>query len=61
MQDPLPPAQFSKPLSMRLMPMSMTVGPVTMGGKTRSIVLGGMKAISTSISAHTAAVPMRAP
>lgn len=43
------------------MPINITVGPVTIGGKMRNMVLGGMKEMSTSIKAHTAEVPMRAP
>lgn len=34
-QEPAPPAQSSKPLSIRLTPIKSTVGPVTKGGKMR--------------------------
>ncbi len=60
-QRPEPPAQFLKPEEIRLMPISMTVGPVTMGGKMRSMTLGGMKEMRISSSEQTAEVPRRAP
>jgi hypothetical protein len=43
------------------MPMSMTVGPVTMGGNTRRITRGGTNEMRISSSEHTAAVPSTAP
>lgn len=39
--SPLPPAQFLKPLPMSFTPISMTVGPVTIGGKIRWRMRGG--------------------
>lgn len=58
---PAPPAQLSKPVWMRWTPMSMTVGPVTMGGKIRCRTFGGMKEIDISVSAQMAQVPINAP
>merc|ERR1712000_174035 len=60
-QTPLPPIQLEKPDLMSLIPMSMTVGPVTIGGSTRSKNLAGMNEIRTFRRAHTADVPMMAP
>lgn len=42
-------------------PMSMTVGPVTIGGKSFLSVFGGMKESAISRRAQVAAVPMIAP
>jgi hypothetical protein len=58
---PAPPAQLSKPVWMRWTPMSMTVGPVTMGGNIRCRTFGGMKEIDISVSAQMAQVPINAP
>ncbi len=58
---PDPPAQPWKADWMSDTPIRLTVGPVTMGGKMRSMMEGGMKEMSTSSRAQTAAVPMRAP
>lgn len=58
---PDPPAQSLNPLLIRLIPISITVGPVTMGGKIFCSVLGGTKARRTSIKAQQAEVPSRAP
>src|ERR1700742_1604729 len=41
-QLPEPPIQSSKPLWTKETPISITVGPVTMGGKILRSVLGGM-------------------
>ncbi len=60
-QVPDPPAQFWKPDLMRLMPISATVGPVTMGGKIFLSHVGLVKDSPISRSAHMAAVPMIAP
>ena len=60
-QPPLPPIQLEKPDLMSLIPMSMTVGPVTMGGSTRSRNLAGMKETRILTRAHTAEVPRMAP
>jgi hypothetical protein len=46
---------------MRVTPINMTVGPVTMGGKIFWMKRGGMKEIRISIRAQQAAVPMMAP
>ncbi|KAG5298042.1 hypothetical protein I7I48_07380 [Histoplasma ohiense] len=56
-QDPLPPAQFFKPDSMSLTPMSNTVGPVTSGGKRRFRyrVLVNESPISSSAQRHDVA------
>lgn len=59
--SPDPPAQLSKPVWMRWTPMSMTVGPVTMGGKIRCRAFGGRKEINISVKAQTAQVPSKAP
>ena len=61
MHGPAPPAQPVKPDSTRLMPISMTVGPVTMGGKILSMIFGGKNEMKISTTAQIAAVPMRAP
>ena len=58
---PDPPAQLLKPVWMRCTPISMTVGPVTMGGKIRCRAFGGRKEIKISVRAHTAQVPINAP
>lgn len=60
-QEPLPPAQFWKPDSIRLTPISMTVGPVTRGGKIFFRIRGGVKDMRISRRAQTQAVPMMAP
>merc|ERR1711981_718353 len=56
-QPPEPPAQLLKPEPISLIPMSMTVGPVTSGGKMRLRAFGGQKLIKISISAQTHWVP----
>lgn len=61
LHGPLPPAQFWNPLSIKLIPINITVGPVTIGGKILSMTFGGMKLIKISSSAQQAAVPMIAP
>ena len=53
---PLPPIQSLKPASTRWMPMSITVGPVTMGGKTLRRTLGGRKEMRISVMAQMAEV-----
>lgn len=60
-QVPEPPAQFWKPEVMRLMPIRVTVGPVTIGGKIFLSSLGGQKLIKISISAQQHWVPRIAP
>lgn len=60
-QPPEPPAQLLKPDAMSLMPMSMTVGPVTSGGKIRLRAFGGQKLIRISIRAQQHCVPNIAP
>ncbi len=59
--NPAPPAQFCMPDWIRDTPINMTVGPVTKGGKMRSMILVGMKEMRISSSAHTAEVPIMAP
>jgi hypothetical protein len=59
--NPSPPPQVVKPVWMRLTPMSMTVGPVTMGGNIRFRTFGDRKEINISVRAHTAQVPIKAP
>jgi hypothetical protein len=61
MHDPEPPSQSSNPLWMSETPISMTVGPVTIGGKIFRIIFGGMKEIRTRMRAQQALVPIRAP
>lgn len=56
-QGPEPPIQPWKPVSTRWMPISITVGPVTIGGNTRSMTFGGRKAIATTMRAHSALDP----
>jgi hypothetical protein len=46
---------------MRLMPIRVTVGPVTIGGKIFLSSLGGQKLIKISISAQQHWVPRIAP
>jgi hypothetical protein len=46
---------------MRVTPISMTVGPVTMGGKIFWMYRGGMNEINISTKAQQAAVPIMAP
>ena len=58
---PDPPAQSWNPLSIRAMPMSMTVGPVTSGGKTRFKMAGLVNERPISSREHRQAVPSRAP
>lgn len=60
-QSPDPPAQFLNPDWIRLIPINMTAGPVTMGGKSLSIIFGGRKERAISNRAQTAAVPIIAP
>lgn len=61
-QGPDPPTQALKPaLPTNSIPISMTVGPVTMGGNIFFNTLGGRKLNAISRRAQTAAVPMRAP
>jgi hypothetical protein len=60
-QAPLPPIQLEKPDFISLMPMSITVGPVTIGGSTRSKSFAGIKETRTLMRAHTADVPSMAP
>lgn len=61
LQLPLPPAQFWKPDLIKLTPISITVGPVTSGGKIFFSTRGGMKDIKISSRAATIAVAMMAP
>ena len=61
LQSPEPPAQFWKPDCTSLTPMSMTVGPVTRGGKIFLRMRGLVKAMKTSRRAQQAAVPRIAP
>ena len=61
MQSVEPPAHCSKPCWSSETPMSMTVGPVTTGGKIFLMIFGGMKERTTSIKEVTAAVPKKAP
>ena len=58
---PFPPAQFLKPLAINLTPTSITVGPVTRGGKIFLRSLGGIKERAISKSAQTHPVPRIAP
>lgn len=60
-QGPFPPAQFWNPEAINCTPMSMTVGPVTIGGKTVWSHFGGMNDNPISRKAQTIAVPMIAP
>jgi hypothetical protein len=46
---------------MSLIPISMTVGPVTSGGNMRFRSLGGQKLIKISMSAQQHCVPRIAP
>lgn len=50
-----------KPVSIRLTPISITVGPVTIGGKIFCRTFGGKKARPISRKAQQAAVPSKAP
>lgn len=59
--NPLPPAQFSKPVSIRWTPIRITVGPVTMGGNTFCRAFGGKNEIKISVKAQRAQVPISAP
>lgn len=61
MHPPLPPIQLEKPDLMSLIPMSITVGPVTIGGRTFSKNFAGIKETRMLIKAHTAEVPRMAP
>lgn len=56
-QSPLPPAQPLNPLEISLTPMSMTVGPVTIGGKIRFKTFGGVKERAISRRAQRHEVP----
>lgn len=58
---PFPPAQFLKPDAINLTPTSITVGPVTSGGKIFLRSLGGIKERAISKSAQTHPVPRIAP
>ncbi len=60
-QVPDPPAQPWKPDLMRLIPISATVGPVTIGGKIFLSHVGLVKEAAISSKAQMAAVPMMAP
>ena len=60
-QLPDPPAHPSNPEVINEIPMSMTVGPVTSGGKTFFKILGEVKDMRTSRRAQTHAVPIMAP
>ena len=60
-QPLLPPAQFWKPVRMSFTPMSMTVGPVTSGGKIFLSSRGEVKDMAISRSAQQAPVPRMAP
>jgi hypothetical protein len=60
-QGPDPPAHPLKPEPMSSTPMSMTVGPVTIGGKIFCKTFGGRKESAISTSEQHAAVPKRAP
>lgn len=60
-QSPEPPSHPLNPLSISEIPINMTVGPDTIGGKTFWIIFAGMKEIRTKTSAQQALVPTRAP
>lgn len=60
-QGPFPPAQFLKPDPIKLVPMSMTVGPVTIGGNIFWRIFGGVKLSMISNKAQIIAVPRMAP
>ena len=60
-QLPEPPAQSFMPLSMRLAPISRTVGPVTSGGKMRFRMRGLRKERPISSREQRHDVPNRAP
>lgn len=59
--SPTPPAQLPSPLSIRETPMSVTVGPVTMGGKSFFSKEGGIKDSTISNNAQSEDVPRSAP
>lgn len=59
--NPAPPSHPLNPLWISETPINMTVGPVTIGGKTFWIIFAGMKEIRTRISAQQALVPIKAP
>lgn len=59
--DPLPPAQSSKPDSIRLIPIRVTVGPVTRGGNNFLRYFGDVNDMRISSKAQQHAVPMIAP
>lgn len=61
MHEPLPPAQPSNPVWIRDTPINMTVGPVTIGGKSFFKTLGDMNESPISRRAHRDAVPRMAP
>lgn len=60
-QGPFPPAQSWKPEAINCTPISITVGPVTIGGNTSWSHFGGMNDSPISRKAQTIAVPMIAP
>ena len=60
-QGPEPPAHPWNPVPIRLTPMSITVGPVTIGGKIFCKIFGGRKEMRISSSEQHAAVPSNAP
>ncbi|KAH0357933.1 Xanthine/uracil permease, partial [Aureobasidium melanogenum] len=60
-QLPLPPAQSWKPELINDTPISITVGPVTMGGKIFFKIFGGVKLIRISRRAQTHEVAISAP
>ncbi|KAL8935774.1 MAG: hypothetical protein Q9211_004524, partial [Gyalolechia sp. 1 TL-2023] len=59
--EPLPPAQLAKPDSIRDIPIKVTVGPVTRGGKNFFNMFGLMKESRISSNAQTVPVPIKAP
>lgn len=56
-QGPLPPAQFLNPLAMSFTPISITVGPVTIGGNTRLSTFGEQNDSPISRRAQRQEVP----
>ena len=61
LQSLLPPAQFLNDDSISSMPMSVTVGPVTSGGKMRFSIAGRVKDSRISSRAAQQAVPRMLP
>ena len=55
--QPVPPHQFFIPELRTLVPITIKVAPVTTGGKTRWMILAGMKEIRHGVKAQSAVVP----